>query len=125
MEGVLEEIKLEISRIPTADKIPYNLSKEERKALMELKGFTDLVINKADKGSTIVVQNRTDYTKDAYEHLNNPNTYKKLMETPPSIYICHGIIQLLNKFYLEGLLNKKWLTSVHQHWRHVLPGYIF
>ena len=106
LEGVLEEIKLEISHIPTADKIPYNLSREERKALRELKGFTDLVINKADKGSTIVVQNRTDYIKDAYEHLNGPNTYIKL-DGDPTISICRGIIQLLNKFYSEGLLNKK------------------
>ena len=51
---------------------------EERKALRELKCNTDLVINEADKGSTIVVQNRTDYIKDALEHLNDPNTYKEL-----------------------------------------------
>ena len=71
-----------------------------------MKGFTDLVINKTDKGSTIVVQNRTDYIKDAYEHLNDPNTYKKL-DGDPTIRICHGIVQLLNRFYSEGLLNKK------------------
>ena len=55
LEGVLDTMKLEISRIPTADNLPYNLSPEERKALREFKCNHDLVINKADKGSTMVV----------------------------------------------------------------------
>ena len=29
LEGVLDTVKLEISRIPTADKLPYNLTPEE------------------------------------------------------------------------------------------------
>ena len=100
-------MKLEISRIPTADKLPYNLSPEEQKALRELKCNHDLVINKADKGSTIVVQSKTDYIKDALEHLNDPNTYKEL-HGDPTDSICHGIKQLLNKLYSEGLLSKRW-----------------
>jgi len=99
-------MKLKISRIPTTDKIPYNLSSEERKALRELKCNTDLVLNKADKGSTIVVQNKADYIKDALEHLDDPNTYKEL-DGDPTSSICRGINQLLNNFYSEGLLNKK------------------
>ena len=75
LEGVLEAIKIEISQIPTTDNLPPNLSRRERKALLELKCDKDLVINKADKGSTIVVQNRTDYIKTALEHLNDPVTY--------------------------------------------------
>ena len=71
-------MKIELSEISTTDNIPHSLSPQERKALRELKCNTDLVINKADKGSTIVVQKRTDYIKLALEHLNGPVTYKEL-----------------------------------------------
>ena len=106
LEGVLEKMKLEISCIPTTDKIPHNLSPEERRALRELKYNNDLVINKADKGSTIVVQNKTDYITDALEHLSDSVTYKEL-NGDPTFSICRGIRQLLNSFLSEGLLNKK------------------
>ena len=83
------------SGISITDKIPHNLSFEKHKALKELKYNTNLVINKADKGSTIIVQNRTDY---AFEHLNDPNTYKELVGDPTNS-ICHGINQILHKFH--------------------------
>jgi len=38
-----------------------NLTKNERIALSNLTQCTDIVINKADKGSTIVILTRSDY----------------------------------------------------------------
>ena len=104
LEGVLEAMKLEISQIPVVDNLPPNLSPSERKALRELKCNTDLVINQADKGSTIVVQNRADYIKDALQHLNDPNTYRMLDGNPTSD-ICQGIMTLLQDFSNKGLLD--------------------
>ena len=52
-------MKVEISNIQTTDNI--NLSQNQCKALRELICVKNLIINKADKGSTIVVQNRADY----------------------------------------------------------------
>ena len=106
LEGVLGAMKIEISEISTTDNIPHNLSPKECKALRELKGNTDLVINKADKGSTIVVQKRTDYIKLALEHLNDPFTYKEL-DGDPTKSICRGINQLLQVFLKKDLLSKK------------------
>ena len=40
-----------------------------------------IVINKADKGSTIVVEDRVDYIKNAMIHLNDPSVFKPLSET--------------------------------------------
>ncbi len=40
-----------------------NLTKEERKALKELKSNTNIVIKKADKGSAVIIMNRDDYIK--------------------------------------------------------------
>ena len=71
-----------ISQIPSTHNLPPNLTPSERKAVWEVKNDKDLIINKADKGSTIVVQNRTDYTNAALEHLNDPNIYIELDGDP-------------------------------------------
>ena len=58
-EGILGEMKQKISEIPMDNiYITQNLSRDEKNALKELIDNTNLVINKADKGSTIVVQDR-------------------------------------------------------------------
>ena len=105
LEGVLKAVKIEISQIPSTDNPPPNLTPSERKALRELKNDKDLIINKADKGSTIVVQNRTDYINAALEHLNDPNTYMELDGDPTRI-ICSEIDLLLKDFHKKGLLDK-------------------
>ena len=106
LEGVLEAMKIEISQIPITDNIPPNLSRGERKALQELICEKDLIINKADKGSTIVVQNRADYIKTALEQLNDPITYR-LLDGNPTSCICANIVFLLQDFLKKGLLNKE------------------
>ena len=88
------------------DNIPPNLSRGERKALRELICDKDLIINKADKGSTIVVQNRADYIKTALEQLNDPITYR-LLDGNPTSCICANIVFLLQDFLKKGLLNKE------------------
>ena len=105
LEGVLEAMKIEISHIFSSDNPTPNLTPSERKALWELKLDTDLIINKADKGSTIVVQNRTDYISTALEHLNDPNTYV-VLDGDPTRIICSDIDFLLRDFHNKGLLNK-------------------
>ena len=105
LEGVLETIKVDITKIPITDNTPHNLSRNERKAFRDLKCNPDLVINKADKGSTIVVQDKSDYIKIGLEHLNDPHTYKVLDGNPTS-NICNGINLLLIDFYKRGLLDK-------------------
>ena len=106
LEGVLEAMKVEISQIPITDNLPHNLSPSERKALRELKCNKDLIINKADKGSTIVVQNKADYILDALQHLNDPNTYR-VLDGDPTSNICHDISVLLQDFLNKGLLDKE------------------
>ena len=51
------------------------MTRKERKALKELINPT-LIINKADKGSTVVVKDRCDYITEANKHLADPKTYK-------------------------------------------------
>ena len=94
LEGVLEAMKIEISQIPITDNISPNLSRGERKALRELICDKDLIINKVDKGSTIVVQNRADYIKTALEQLNDPITYRLLDGNPVSVLISSSFFKI-------------------------------
>ena len=58
-----------------------NLTRKERQALNQLINNPILVvINKADKESTIVVQDRSEYIAEAMKHLNDQTTYKPLKE---------------------------------------------
>ena len=56
-----------------------NLTRKERLALKELINNPCIVINKANKGSTIVVEDRDEYISNAMVHLNNPNVYEPLV----------------------------------------------
>ena len=53
-----------------------NVSKEECKALRDLKSYTDIVIMKeADKGLAVVVWGIDEYRKEAYRQLNEVEVY--------------------------------------------------
>ena len=57
-----------------------NLTRKERLALRELTQNPYIIINKADNGSTIVVEDRDEYITNAMSHLNDPNVYQPLTE---------------------------------------------
>ena len=46
--------------------------------LRELSENPEIVIKKADKGSAVVVMNSTDYLREGYRQLSDPNFYTKL-----------------------------------------------
>ena len=84
-----------------------NLTRKERLALKELIQNPHLVINKADKGSTVVVEDRTDYIKNAMAHLNNPEVYKPLVEDI-STTLKQNIIEKLKLLHRNGFLKQDW-----------------
>ena len=54
----------------------FNLTKEERSAKRSLSLNNDIIIKKADKGSAVVVQNRSDYIKEGLRQLSDRNFYR-------------------------------------------------
>lgn len=66
------------------DPCPPNISIEEHKALLDLSTNPDVVIKKADKGSSIVLMNKEDYTKSCLTQLNNGKFYKPITESRSS-----------------------------------------
>ena len=79
LKDTFEAIKLDISKMDGQQQTQnHNLTRKEKQALRELTSNNDLVINKADKGSTVVVRHRDDYIQEGLEHLSNTNTYLEL-----------------------------------------------
>lgn len=83
-----------------------NLSKEEHIALESLRNREDLVITKADKGGAVVVQDVTEYVKEANRQLADANFYKKLRENPTSENAAL-VENALDELKHKGLLEKK------------------
>ena len=77
-----------------------NLTKEEHKALEELKKEKTRMILTADKGVSIVVLDREEYIKKADELLSQPS-YKKISTDPTNRYKSK-LITLLKKIKTEG-----------------------
>ena len=77
LESYLESVKIQLAEImPSGTK--NNLSRNEHKALKELKNNTKIVIKKADKGTTTVIMNKCDKINKAQTQLNNREHYKPL-----------------------------------------------
>ena len=54
-----------------------NISKHERKGLMELKNNKNIIIKEADKGGKVVIMSTKHYCKMIYDHLNNNQIFEK------------------------------------------------
>jgi len=101
-----DTLLLELETIQYTQTRSDNLTKNERLALTNLAKRTDIVINKADKGSTIVVQDREQYVQDGLSHLANETVYKPLTEdiTP---WIKAEILSKLESLYRTGMIDKR------------------
>ena len=104
----MEELRVEVKKVPkkaqNANKSPSNITKEELKALQELKKDQDRIILTADKGVALVVMNRTDYIKKS-EELLNTSTYKKIPEDLTMKQKAR-LINILKKIKSEGGLSE-------------------
>ena len=108
LELFINTLRENISDAGFEQKQGSNLTINERKALRELMDDNSIVINKADKGSTIVVQNHTDYAQKGLAHLNDEAVYMRLPHDTTE-FVEMKVVRLLNKFYREGHINKDML----------------
>ena len=77
LEKFLSQIEADIFSLLPSNTTQYNLSKEE---WLAMRGLADrsIVIKPADKGSCVVVWDRTDYLLEAEKDLSNSSTYKEV-----------------------------------------------
>ena len=67
-------------------KIEQNLSKPEYEALKSLLKDDDIMIQKSDKGNSVVIVNKRDYTAKMNNILNDASKFKKLNLKPGHDY---------------------------------------
>ncbi len=87
-------------------KTGVNLSKAERKALRSLQKDNTIVLKPADKGSSIIIMDRTYYEAEGYRQLENANHYKKI-PGPVHPKVKEKINSTLKTIQNKGLLTKK------------------
>ena len=82
-----------------------NLTKEEKEALKDLQSHDDIIITNADKGGAVVIQDVTDYIKEANRQLNNTTFYKQVQNDLTERH------ENLIKHTLEDLRDENLLTE--------------
>ena len=110
-QGEAEELRGEVkTTIKKTYNPPPNITKEERKAITELKKDSTRMILTADKGVSLVVMDTEEYNKKAEELLQHP-TYKSIPTDPTTRYK-NKLINLLKTIKAEGGISEavyKWL----------------
>ena len=91
----------------------HNLSRNERKALNELKHHTEINLKKADKGSTTVVMNKNDKIREGQIQIDDQNNYSPLVQ--PMVKETHNKVSRLISELHHGNhiddMTKKWLSQ--------------
>jgi len=86
---------------------PSNLSKEEFESLLALKNQNDLIFQKADKGNTIVILDKSAYTKSVELLIQNPEKFEKLnIQAEKELNFLINLESKLKSKYLSMLKNK-------------------
>ena len=110
LETFLEEVRFELT---TTDikKPKDNLSHGERRALKELSRDKNIILKKADKGTTTVIMNRQHKLREGQVLLDDINNYRPLEE--PMVETTARNVQrviksLLQEVYIDDM-TAKWL----------------
>ena len=105
-QGEAEELRAEVKAVLKNCQPPKtNITKEEQKAMSELKKDTNRVILTADKGTRLVVMDREEYINKA-EDLLKEDTYKTIAGDPTNKQK-NKLTQLLKNIKTEGGINEE------------------
>ena len=100
-QGEAEELREEVKTIIKKTYNPQpNITREERKAITELKKDPSRMILTADKGVSLVVIDTEEYKKKAEDLLQHP-TYRSIPSDPTTRYK-NKLISLLKSIQAEG-----------------------
>ena len=111
LETFLEEVRYELTTI-NIEKPKDNLSHGERCALKELSRDKNIILKKADKGTTTVIMNREDKIHEGQVLLDDVNNYRPL-EKPMADATAKKVQQVIRSLLQEGHINDmtaKWLS---------------
>ena len=104
-QGEVEELREEIKTILKMIQSPKsNITREERKALAELRKDKSKIILTADKGVPLVVMDREESMRKAWESLHQP-AYKSI-PNDPTIKYKNKLISILKSIKAEVGINE-------------------
>ena len=111
LETYLEEVKVQLAEIELI-KPRNNLPFKERKALRELRSNSEIIINKADKGTTTVIMNRTDKIQEGQVQLDDRKNYMPL-ETPMVQETSRRVVEIINDLHQGNHIDAMTLSLIH------------
>ena len=104
LEEYIQKTREELNNSNSHPNSKSNLSKEEKKALKELRENKSIIIKQADKGNGIVVENTEDYIANGLQHLGNTQIYKELDEDP-TVPITEAIKKSIDNLHETGYID--------------------
>ena len=111
LETFLEEVRFELATI-NIEEPKDNLSHGERRALKELSRDQNILLKKADKGTTTVIMNREHKIHEGQVLLNDINNYRPLAD-PMVETTAKNVQQVIKSLLQEGYIDDmtaKWLS---------------
>ena len=111
LESYLEEVKTELAEVKIS-KPKNNLPINERQALKELKQNNNIIVKKADKGTTTVIMNKQDKIQEGQNLLDEKDNYKPLT-LPMALETSQKAKELINALHHGDHIDdmtKKWLS---------------
>ena len=112
LESYLESVKIQLAEIKPSNP-KNNLSHNEYKALTELVNNTEIILKKADKGTTTVIMNKCDKMQEAQTHLNNREHYK-LLKNAMAEETLQRVNELVTRLHQNNFIDdmtKKWFSQ--------------
>ena len=83
-----------------------NMTSAQYRAMIRLKENENIVIKKADKGSSIVIQNKVDYTKEGLRQLSDTKFYKKIARNI-TLENRNKVQELIDELFLHKEISEK------------------
>ena len=123
-DSILERVKVDMKKICLSSfenfkfKDELNITPDELKALKDLSSRKDIIIQKADKGNSVVILNKSDYIKRMTELLSDRDKFKKLNVKPGKelnlllkhedklVSFLKGIKNILEKIYVKASIHR-------------------
>ena len=103
----IDAVEKDLEEHNTTKHLPKcNITKKEKKAIIELSNRNDLIITKADKGGATVILDVQDYIREAQRQLDDENFYKKLNTNLTEIYNMK-INQIIDNFVRQKAIDEK------------------
>ena len=81
-----------------------NISREEQRALQNLRNYDDIITKQADEGSEVVILDRDKYVAEAMRQLNDSEVYISLGDDPTV-----DMIERVEKLHNDGYLSQSTL----------------